>query len=160
MAQSTLLAKEIKEAINIKAGVTNPDVTDIFEEELQPEDELPSSTVPTTVSALTVGTVAPDIRSITSRRTKTNMLTSAINNASDSTKSSFEQFLLSKQMAEEFDMKQRRMEREYLELRHQEEHEEDRKDVSRKGKMRDYVAKMKESDGRKSVRMKRGDVTI
>jgi hypothetical protein len=127
MAQSTLLAKEIKEAINIKAGVTNPDVTDIFEEELQPEDELPSSTVPTTVSALTVGTVAPDIRSITSRRTKTNMLTSAINNASDSTKSSFEQFLLSKQMAEEFDMKQRRMEREYLELRRQEEREEDRK---------------------------------
>jgi hypothetical protein len=128
MPQSTLLAKEIKEAINIKAGVTNPDVTDIFEEEnLQPEDELPSSTVPTTVSALTVGTVAPDIRSITSRRTNANMLTSAINNASDSTKSSFEQFLISKQMAEEFDMKQRRMEREYLELRRQEEREEDRK---------------------------------
>jgi hypothetical protein len=102
MPQSTLLAKEIKEAINIKAGVTNPDVTDIFEEEnLQPEDELPSSTVPTTVSALTVGTVAPDLRSITSRRTNTNMLTSAINNASDSTKSSFEQCLISKQMAKE-----------------------------------------------------------
>jgi hypothetical protein len=34
------------------------------------------------------------------------------------------------------------------------------RDGSRRGKMRDYVAKMKESDGRKSVRMNRGDVTI
>jgi hypothetical protein len=31
---------------------------------------------------------------------------------------------------------------------------------SRRGKMRDYVAKRKDSDGRRSVRMKRGDVTI
>jgi hypothetical protein len=156
MPQSTLLAKEIKEAINIKAGVANPDVTDFFEEEnLQQDWEVPSSTVPTTVSALTNTTVAPDIRSLSSQRTKTNMITSAIQNASDSTKSSFEQFILSKQMAEEFEMKQRRLEREFLELHHQEEHEEDRKK-----REQERVAKKKEGDGMKSTRMKRGDVMI
>ncbi len=42
-------------------------------------------------------------------------------------KSSFEQFILSKQMAEEFEWKQRRIEREMLEQQRREEREEDRK---------------------------------
>jgi hypothetical protein len=31
MPQTTLLAKELKEAINVKAGVTNPDIIDFFD---------------------------------------------------------------------------------------------------------------------------------
>jgi len=31
--QATLLAKEIKGAVNVKAGVTNPDVSDFFDDE-------------------------------------------------------------------------------------------------------------------------------
>jgi hypothetical protein len=55
------------------------------------------------------------------------MITSAIQQASDQTRTSFEQYILSKQMAEEYEWKQRRMERVFLEQQHREEREEDRK---------------------------------
>jgi hypothetical protein len=53
------------------------------------------------------------------------MITSAIQQATEQTKSSFEQSILSKQMAEEFEWKQWRIERDLLEQQHKEEHEKD-----------------------------------
>jgi hypothetical protein len=67
MPQTTFLAKEIKEAINVIAGVTNPDISDFFDEEKQQEEEeVPLSTIPTTVSAVTTTSVAPDNLSFSS----------------------------------------------------------------------------------------------
>jgi hypothetical protein len=54
------------------------------------------------------------------------MITSAIQQATDQTKTSFEQYLLSKQMAEKYEWKQRRMEWDFLEQQRREEREEDR----------------------------------
>jgi hypothetical protein len=53
------------------------------------------------------------------------MITSALKQASEQTKRSFEQFLIQKQMSEEFEWKQRRFEREMLEQQHKEECEEE-----------------------------------
>jgi hypothetical protein len=39
MSQVTLLAKEIKEAINVKAGVSNPDLSDFFGDDLAADDD-------------------------------------------------------------------------------------------------------------------------
>jgi hypothetical protein len=55
------------------------------------------------------------------------MITSAIQQATDQTKSSFEQYIMSKQMAEEFEWRQRRIECDFLEQQHREEREEDRR---------------------------------
>jgi hypothetical protein len=67
MPQTTLLAMEIKEAISVKAGVTSPDISDFFDEEKQEEEvEVTLSTIPTTVSAITTTSVAPDNRSFSS----------------------------------------------------------------------------------------------
>ncbi len=55
------------------------------------------------------------------------MITSAIQRASDQTRTSFEQYILSKQMTEEYEWKQHRMERDFLEQQRQEEREEDRR---------------------------------
>jgi hypothetical protein len=55
------------------------------------------------------------------------MITSAIQQATEQTKSSFEQYILSKQMTEEFEWKELRMERDFVEQQHWEEHEEDRR---------------------------------
>jgi hypothetical protein len=38
MSRVTLLAKEVKEAINVKAGVSNPDLSDFFSDDLAADD--------------------------------------------------------------------------------------------------------------------------
>jgi hypothetical protein len=158
ISQETRMAKEIKEAINVKAGVTDADVTDadvseFFDQSDQLEDELDDgeveeahagttgeTAVPETINTSVSGRRSSNVSgisatnqsitaaaSLNNKKTRGNIITSAIQQATEQTKSSFEQFILSKQMAEEFEWKQRRIEREMLEQQRREEREEDRK---------------------------------
>ena len=151
MSQDTLRAKEIKEAINVKAGVTEADVSEFFNDPEEGEDEdivdeedagIEEPVLPSAVTASLSGrrssnvsvmsstnqsTIAAASTNTNNKKTRGNMITSAIQQASDQTRTSFEQYILSKQMAEEYEWKQRRMERDFLEQQRREEREEDRK---------------------------------
>jgi hypothetical protein len=72
---------------------------------------------------------------------------SAIQQATDQTKSLFDQYTMLKQMAEEFEWRQRRMEREFLEQQHREEREEDRR------RREEELHKMRLEEGRQQQQM-------
>ncbi len=154
ISQVTLRAKEIKEAINVKAGVTDADVSEFFDEPNQPEDDndddeleqfdqataeqvLVPNAVTTSISSRRLSSIVSVMSStnqsttaaasVTNKKNRGNMITSAIQQATEQTKSSFEQYILSKQMAEEFEWKQQRIEREVLEQQHKEERDKDRR---------------------------------
>jgi hypothetical protein len=167
-----LQANQIREAINFKAGVTDADVSDFFddahdvvvaddnllegdelevtdavdvvaaveEEPAQPVD-VPAIVTATTTTAATnttagrrastnSSTIAPSVAS-SKARTKHNQLISAIKSSSDSTSNAFYTFLQQRQMAEEFEWRQRHLEREEERARRKEELHEMRRKVSR-----------------------------
>jgi hypothetical protein len=128
-------AKGIMEAINVSAGVTNADVSDFFkdpdggllddDEEEEVAVELPTAaaevevaeTVPTVVMAVArqqstssgPGSIATS--SATSKaRTKQNQLVGAIEASKKVNSSAFATFLQQRQMAEEFEWRQRHLE--------------------------------------------------
>ncbi len=151
ISQEARLAKEIKEAINVKARVTDADVSEFFgddaayeedieDEEAEQVDVGAAAAVPNTVSASVSGRRSSNVSVISStnlstaaaptlnnKKTRGNIITAAIQQATEQTKSSFKQFIISKQMAEEFEWKQRRIEWDLLEQQHREEREEDRR---------------------------------
>jgi hypothetical protein len=149
ISQETLGAKEIKKAINVKAGVTEADVSEFFDDAEEGEDEdglddedagILEPVVPSAVTASLPGHRSSNVSvisstnqstaaaaSTTNKKTRGNMITSAIQEASIQTKASFDQYILSKQMVEEYEWKQHRIEHDLLEQQHQEEHEEDRR---------------------------------
>jgi hypothetical protein len=165
-----LQAKQIREAINFKAGVTDADVSDFFDDSLdvvaeaddnlldaeeaevddvvaaveeepaQPED-VPAIITASTATAATTSTagrrastnsstIAPSVAS-SKARTKHNQLISAIESSSDSTANAFSTFLQQRQMNEEFEWRQRRLEREEERARREEELHEMRRKESR-----------------------------
>jgi hypothetical protein len=75
-------------------------------------------------------TIAPSVAS-SKARTKHNQLISAIESSSYSTSDAFSSFLQQRQMAEEFEWRQRRLEREEESARHEEELHEMRRKESR-----------------------------
>jgi hypothetical protein len=148
-----LRSKEIKKAINVKAGITGTDVSEFFEENDPNEDDLgddkveqvdagaaDQATIPNTVTASVSGHRSSNISAVSGTNQSTsaaasvnniknrgNMIISAIQHAKDQAKTSFEQYIMSKQMVEEFEWRQQRMERDFLEQQHREEWEEDRR---------------------------------
>jgi hypothetical protein len=133
------LAKEIWEAINIKAGVSDADVSGFFvdeevvdpvesaaaevqlEEEPQP-GELASppqlavvSTVPSVIittqqsTSSGAGSIAASVAT-RKARTQQNKLVGAIESLADSTSATFASFMQQWQMAEDFEWRQRRLE--------------------------------------------------
>jgi len=157
-----LRAKQIREAINFKAGVTDADVSDFFddaqdvddnplegavdvvaavEEETAEPVDVPAIITAATATAATnatagcrastnSSTIAPSVAS-SKARTKHNQLISAIESSSDSTSNAFSTFLQQRQMAEEFEWRQRRLEREEERARREEELHEMRRKESR-----------------------------
>jgi hypothetical protein len=140
------MAKKIHEAINIKAGVTDTNVTEIFEEEEtevdtpaednktlldnEVEEEAPNPEVPAVITAERCSSVASNMNTSTGNmasianskaKTKNNLLTSAITASSDATTNAFGALLQQCQMAEEFEWMQCRLEHEEERLRCEEE---------------------------------------
>jgi len=139
-------AKEIREAINVSAGVTDVDVTDFFEDQdggllddFEEEDvvvEVPpaaaegdvAKAVPTVIMAVArrqstssgPGSIAMSLAT-SKARTKQNQLVGAIEASNEVTSSAFATFLQQHQMAEEFEWHQRCLEREEERFRREEE---------------------------------------
>jgi hypothetical protein len=106
---TTLMAKEIREAINVRGGVNDADVSEFFhegevEDDIDDGGEEEAEAIPTTVTASsrcgsTVSSAtstnnistAPSASVVNSKaKTKTNQLTSAIETASNATMNAFE----------------------------------------------------------------------
>jgi hypothetical protein len=139
-------AKEIREAINISAGVTDADVSEFFDEPdggLLDDDEeeeviveappaaadvADAEAVPTVTTAVGrrqstssgPGSIATSVGT-SKARTKQNQLVGAIEASNEVTSSAFATFLQQRQMAEEFEWRQRRYEREEERIRQEEE---------------------------------------
>jgi len=163
-----LQAKQIREAINFKAGVTDANVSDFFddsldvvaddnlldgeeagvddvvagveEEPVQPVDVLAIITATTATAATTTtagcqasnnsSTIAPSV--VGSKAcTKHNQFILAIESSFDSTANAFTTFLQQRQMAEEFEWRQRHLEHEEEQASHEEELHEMRRKESR-----------------------------
>jgi len=114
-------AKEIREAINISAGVTDADVSEFFDEPdggLLDDDEEEVARRQSTSSG--PGSIATSVGT-SKARTKQNQLVGAIEASNEVTSSAFATFLQQRQMAEEFEWRQRRYEREEERIRREEE---------------------------------------
>jgi hypothetical protein len=122
------MAKEIREAINSKAGINDADITEFFEQakvEEEINDGKEEEAVPTTVTAsLRRGSTISSVNSTknlstaasasivnSKAKTKSNQLATAIETASNATMNAFELHFQQRQMAEEFEWKQQSMER-------------------------------------------------
>jgi len=139
-------AKEIREAINVSAGVNDADVSEFFEDpdggllDGDEEDEVileappaaadvaDAEAVPTVITAVArrqstssgPGSIATSVGT-SKARTKQNQLVGAIEASNEVTSSAFATFLQQRQMAEEFEWRQRRYEREEERIRREEE---------------------------------------
>jgi hypothetical protein len=126
------LAKEIWEDINAKAGVTDAHVSDLFDGGVAVDDDVLGEVaddnqqgqmvlerLPSAASSSVTGATT----SIIGLRAKTpqNQVASAIEATSSSANASFPALLQQRQMAEEFEWKQRRLEIEEARARHEEE---------------------------------------
>jgi hypothetical protein len=162
-------AKEIREVINVKAGVSDADVSDFFvddevedpvqlaavEVQLQQEQQstqvarppelaavastLPSSppfVIVTTRQSTSSGPGSIATSVATSKAgTQQNKLVGAIESNADATSAAFASFMQQRQMAEDFEWRQRRLEREEERARRLEErscHEEELHEMRRK----------------------------
>jgi len=122
-----------------EAGVDDVDAG-VEEEPEQPVDVPAIITANTTTDATTTtagrrasnnsSTIAPSVAG-SKARTIHNQLISAIESSSDSTANAFATFLQQRQMAEEFEWRQRRLEREEERSKHEEELHEMRRKESR-----------------------------
>jgi hypothetical protein len=193
MPRPVLLAKEIHEAINRRAGITDADLSDFFDdgeefdEELDDEDEVLNNNPPHEITVATnevaivtqperndeqlnnlqptvgaalnqqplvpsqqqtvsggsiherrnsggssgpLSTLASVSASQSRARTRQNVISSAIETATSSNNNAFAAFLQHRQMSEEFELRQRRVEREEARAHREEElHEMRRKEI-------------------------------
>jgi len=142
---SVALAKEIREEINTKAGVTDADVSDLFDDGVAADDydddvlgevaddnqqgQMVLERLPSAASSSVTGATTSIIGS--RAKTRQNQVESAIEAPSSSANASFSALLQQRQMAEEFEWKQRRLEMEEARARHEEELHELRRKESR-----------------------------
>jgi len=142
---SVALAKEIREDINLKAGVTDADVSDLFDDGVAVDDydddvlgveaddnqqgQMVLERLPSAASSSVTGATTSVIGS--RAKTRQNLVASAIEATSTSANASFSALLQQRQMAEEFEWKQRRFEMEEARARREEELHELRRKESR-----------------------------
>jgi len=142
---SVALAKEIREDINLKAGVTDADVSDLFDDGVAADDydddvlgveaddnqqgQMVLERLPSAASSSVTGATTSLIGS--RAKTRQNQVASAIEATSTSANASFSALLQQRQMAEEFEWKQRRFEMEEARARREEELHELRRKESR-----------------------------
>jgi flagellar biosynthesis GTPase FlhF len=150
MSRATLLAKEIKEAINVKAGVNNPDLTDFFAEDgiavgddvddFDDDTGLDATPIP---DAVVMNTEArrdsepsmlsslvgkqPSSTGSKPKKTRTNLLVSAVEDSNSGTAAAISSIMQQRQMSEETEWRFKRMEREEEFRRREEEREEMRR---------------------------------
>ncbi len=131
MSRPTLLAKEIKEAINVKASVTNPDLTDFFAEDgaaVGEDDEkfdeiegldaegvpVPDSVevvpFPGGESEPSVLSSVPEKHAATSKKTRTNLLVSTVADSTNGTTAAVSTIMQQRQMSKDAEWRFRRME--------------------------------------------------
>jgi hypothetical protein len=139
---SVALAKEIREDINAKAGVTDADVSDLFDDGVAVDEydddvlgevaddnqqgQMVLESLPSAASSSLTGATSSIVGS--RAKTRQNQVALAIEATSSSTNASFSAFLQQRQI-EEFEWKQRRLEMEEARARHEEElHELQRKE--------------------------------
>jgi len=162
MPPAVALAKEIREAISHRAGITDADLSDFFEEEEEEEEEYILGTVmPNKITVSTnqeaavitqpeqpethnnqqqlvttatqrdrrasggssghLSTLASVSVAQSKARTRQNVISSAIETATTANNAAFASLLQQKQMSEEFEARQRRIEREEARARREEE---------------------------------------
>jgi hypothetical protein len=143
MSRVTLLAKEIKEAINVKAGVSNPDLSDFFGEDGgvdEDDDTVVDGVVVEGGTGVAVGVganipstleVPPGNRRVsdlssagsmsTKKITRTNLLVSALEDSTSGTASAMTSIMQQRQLAEKAEWRYRRMEQEDERMRQEEE---------------------------------------
>jgi hypothetical protein len=134
MSRVKLLAKEIKEAINVKAGVSNPDLSDFFGEDggVDEDDDAVDdgvvgeggtgvavgvgANIPSTLEVPQGNQRVSDLSSAgstsTKKKNRTNLLVSALEDSTSGTSSAITSILLQRQLAEEAEWRFRRMEQE------------------------------------------------
>jgi len=133
MPESTRLAKEIKQAIDLKVGNTNPDSEDFFLDDLSevsrrdiPRQITAAETVPTENTSTAV-TNATATNTTTTKKTRTNQIVGAMISNSAETRGSFASVMEQRLFAEESEMRLRRLEREAAEEQRRLDREEDRR---------------------------------
>jgi hypothetical protein len=140
MPESTRLAKEIKQAIDLKVGNTNPDSEDFFQDnEVLGNDDLSevsrrdvprqitaAETAPTENTSTAV-TNATATNTTTTKKTRTNQIVGAMKSNTAETRGSFASVMEQRLFAEESEMRLRRLEREAAEEQRRLDQEEDRR---------------------------------
>ncbi len=153
MPQATHLAKEIKIAIDLKVGNTNPDPEDFFQDntnnvgddEFSEDSLLVEQHVPREIMATTTAqpnsprqiTAAPAVPlenntaigtvTTTKKKTRTNQIVTAMKSTTEETRSSYSSIMEQRLYADETEMRLRRLEREAAEEQHRIDQEEDRR---------------------------------
>ena len=142
---SVALAKEIREEINAKAGVTDADVSDLFDDGVAVDEydddvlgevadnnqqgQMVLERLPSAASSSVTGATSSIVGS--RAKTRQNQVASAIEATSSSTNTSFSAFLQQRPMTEEFEWKLRRLEMEEARAKREEELHELRRKESR-----------------------------
>jgi len=133
MPESTRLAKEIKQAIDLKVGNTIPDSEDFFQDDLSevsrrdiPRQITAAETAPTENTSTAV-TNATATNTTTTKKTRTNQIVGAMISNSAETRGSFASVMEQRLFAEESEMRLRRLEREAAEEQRRLDREEDRR---------------------------------
>jgi len=124
MPEATRLAKEIKLAIDLKVGNTNPDANDFFQKDAASEDspadipvQITAATAPTIDSgtAITTTATATNLSSTTKRGTRTNQIVTAMRSNGDDNRASVTSLMEQHLQAEAAELRLRRLEREAAE---------------------------------------------
>jgi len=142
---SVALAKEIREEINAKAGVTDANVSDLFDDGVAVDEyddnvlgevvddnqqgQMALERLPSAASSSVTGATSSIVGS--RAKTRQNQVASAIEATSSSTNASFSAFLQQRPMTEEFEWKLRRLEMEEARAKREEELHELRRKESR-----------------------------
>jgi hypothetical protein len=142
---SVALAKEIREEINAKAGVTDANVSDLFDDGVAVDEyddnvlgevvddnqqgQMVLERLPSAASSSVTGATSSIVGS--RAKTRQNQVASAIEATSSSTNASFSAFLQQRPMTEEFEWKLRRLEMEEARAKREEELHELRRKESR-----------------------------
>jgi NADPH-dependent curcumin reductase CurA len=142
---SVALAKEIREEINAKAGVTDANVSDLFDDGVAVDEyddnvlgevvddnqqgQMVLERLPSAASSSVTGATSSIVGS--RAKTRQNQVASAIEATSSSTNTSFSAFLQQRPMTEEFEWKLRRLEMEEARAKREEELHELRRKESR-----------------------------
>ena len=145
MPEATRLAKEIKLAINLNVGNTNPESDDFFHEGRDALSEATPSAqdaapVPKQIAAAApvdnTTTNAVSATTATKKPTRTNQVVAAMKLTSEGTMSTFTNMLEQRLHAEEAELRFRRMDREAIEEQRRLEREEDRRRREEKEEIR------------------------